>query len=244
MARAPLGAIAADGAVVRSPSLILVVDDDPAIRGSLERELRDRGYATVVASEGAGGVRAFESHLPDLVLTDLSMPVSDGFELISAIRAKAQTPIIVLSVRGDDADKIRALDLGADDFVTKPFSVAELLARVRAHLRRVTLPEAALLFDGLSIDLERRRVTQGERNVHLTPTEFALLELLATNAGKPLFTDQIIARVWHDAPGTTPDTVRVHMSSLRRKIEPDPSNPRYVVTEPWVGYRFIAEPTG
>ncbi|MGZ5444686.1 MAG: response regulator transcription factor [Thermoanaerobaculia bacterium] len=224
-------------------AVILVVDDDPAIRESLQRELRQRDYTTVLASDGIEGVRAFDTHAPDLVMADLSMPRSDGFELISAIRAKARTPIIVLSVRGDDADKIRALDLGADDFVTKPFSVAEVLARVRAQLRRTAATAKALLFEGLTIDLERRRVTQGERDVHLTPTEYALLELLATNAGKPMFTDQIIARVWRDAPGTTADTVRVHMSSLRKKIEPDPSSPRYIVTEPWVGYRFIAEPS-
>lgn len=222
--------------------LILVVDDDPAIRKSLRNELHVSGYTTASASDGAEGVRTFESHGPDLILTDLSMPRSDGFELISAVRAKGRTPIIVLSVRGDDADKIRALDLGADDFVTKPFSVAELLARVRAQLRRIAPSAAMLQFNGLIIDLERRRVTQGERDIRLTPTEYALLELLAANAGKPVFTDTIIARVWRDTPGTTPDTVRVHMSALRKKIEPDPSSPRYIVTEPWVGYRFIAEP--
>ncbi|MEO8379549.1 MAG: response regulator transcription factor [Acidobacteriota bacterium] len=224
-------------------SVILVVDDDPAIRESLERELRARGYATSSAGDGQEGLRAFETHAPDLVLTDLSMPRADGFALISAIRAKAGTPLIVLSVRGNDADKIRALDLGADDFVTKPFSVAELLARVRAQLRRQQAPGGTTLaFVGLSIDLERRRVLQEGRDIRLTPTEYALLELLASNAGKPLFTDTIIARVWHEAPGTTADTVRVHMSALRKKIEPDPSSPRYIVTEPWVGYRFIAEP--
>jgi len=222
--------------------LILVVDDDPAIRDSMERELRANGYSTVSATEGGEGVRAFETHAPELILTDLSMPRSDGFELIAAIRATARTPIIVLSVRGNDADKVRALDLGADDFVTKPFSVAELMARIRAQLRR-TAPAATLLaFDELSIDLERRRVKQGGREIRLTPTEFALLALLAANAGKPMFTDTIISRVWRDAPGTTADTVRVHMSALRKKIEPDPSSPRYIVTEPWVGYRFIAEP--
>lgn len=224
-------------------SVILIVDDDPEIRESMERELRASGYTTSTASDGLYGVKAFETHAPDLILTDLSMPRSDGFELISAIRATARTPIIVLSVRGNDADKIRALDLGADDFVTKPFSVAELLARVRAQLRRTINPPATILaFDDLSIDLQRRRVVQGGREVRLTPTEYALLELLAANAGKPMFTDHIIARVWSDAPGTTADTVRVHMSALRRKVEPDPSLPRYIVTEPWVGYRFIAEP--
>lgn len=222
--------------------VILVVDDDPSIRTSLERELRERGYTIALGSDGVEGMRVFDAHAPDLVLTDLSMPRGDGFELISAIRAKSRTPIIVLSVRGDDADKIRALDLGADDFVTKPFSVAELQARVRAQLRRNAAAPKALVFEGLTIDIERRRVVQGQREIHLTPTEYALLELLATNSGRPLFTDHIIARVWRDAPGTTPDTVRVHMSSLRKKIEPDPSSPRYIVTEPWVGYRFIAEP--
>ena len=222
---------------------VLIVDDDPAIRDGLDRELRARGYSTATARDGRDGFRAFETHAPDVVLTDLAMPQSDGFELISAIRAKSQTPIIVLSVRGNDADKIRALDLGADDFVTKPFSVAELLARVRAQLRRMTASATtSLTFDDLSIDLERRRVVQGSREIRLTPTEYSLLELLATNAGKPIFTDFIISRVWHEAPGTTLDTVRVHMSALRKKIEPDPSSPRYIITEPWVGYRFIAEP--
>ena len=152
-------------------------------------------------------------------------------------------PILVLSVRGGDADKVRALDLGADDFVTKPFSVNELLARVRAQLRRTTTPPPTTLsFHELTIDLERRRVVQGGREVRLTPIELALLEFLAANAGKPMFIAQIIARVWPAAPSTSADTVRVHMSSLRKKIEPDPSDPRYIITEPWVGYRFIAEP--
>ncbi len=225
------------------PNVILVVDDDPAIRDSLAKELRAAGYSTLTASDGVEGLQAFQTRAPDLVLADLAMPRSDGFEMISAIRASSHVPIIVLSVRGIDADKVRALDLGADDFVTKPFSLSELLARVRAQLRRVSATSATTLqFQDLSLDLERRHVVQGDRELHLTPTEFSLLELLATNSGKPMFIEQIIARVWRSAPGTTPDTVRVHMSSLRKKIEPDPSNPRYIVTEPWVGYRFIAEP--
>ena len=224
-------------------AVVLLVDDDPAIRDSLSKELRNAGYTVVAATNGAEGVAAAQSHAPDVILTDLAMPRSDGFELISAIRASSAVPIIVLSVRGGDADKVRALDLGADDFVTKPFSVTELLARIRAQLRRTSAsPPAQLAFDELSIDLERRRVVQGGREVRLTPTEFSLLELLATNAGKPMFIEQIIARVWRDSPSTTADTVRVHMSSLRKKIEPEPSEPRYIVTEPWVGYRFIAEP--
>jgi two-component system KDP operon response regulator KdpE len=223
--------------------MVLVVDDDPAIRESLSKELQASGYATLTASDGREGLAAFQSRAPDLVLTDLAMPLSDGFELISAIRASSRVPILVLSVRGADADKIRALDLGADDFVTKPFSVPELLARIRAQLRRTAAsPSTRLTFDDLTIDLELRHVVQGGREVHLTPTEFSLLELLATNAGKPMLIDHILARVWRATPSTTADTVRVHMSSLRKKIEPNPSEPRYIVTEPWVGYRFIAEP--
>jgi two-component system KDP operon response regulator KdpE len=222
---------------------ILIVDDDPAIRESLSSELRASGYTTLTASDGRDGSRMFDTHAPDLVITDLAMPLSDGFELISAIRATSRTPILVISVRGNDGDKIRALDLGADDFVTKPFSVPELMARIRSQLRRTGPSSTTLSFDELTIDLERRRVVQGGHEVRLTPTEYALLELLASNPGKPLFMEQIIARVWRDAPAaTTVDTVRVHMSALRKKIEPDPSSPRYIVTEPWVGYRFIAEP--
>jgi two-component system KDP operon response regulator KdpE len=224
-------------------NVILIVDDDSPIRESVSKELRAAGYTTIAAADGAAGLSAFQTNVPDLVLTDLVMPRSDGFELIAAIRATSRAPIIVLSVRGSDADKVRALDLGADDFVTKPFSVAELLARIRAQLRRTTAPPStALTFPELTIDLDRRRVAQGGRDIRLTPTEFALLELLATNSGKPMFIEQIIARVWRSAPSTTADTVRVHMSSLRKKLEPNPSEPRYIVTEPWVGYRFIAEP--
>ena len=224
---------------------ILVVDDDPGIRESLSRELRAAGFQTVTAADGRSALAAFRVNLPDVMLTDLAMPHSDGFELIAAIRRFSAAPLIVLSVRGGDTDKVRALDLGADDFVTKPFSVPELLARVRAQLRRSSGNAVReLRFDGLTIDLERRQVTQGGREIRLTRIEFALLELLASHAGKPLLMQQIIARVWEDAPATTPDTVRVHMSALRRKIEPEPSTPRYIVTEPWVGYRFIAEPVG
>jgi two-component system KDP operon response regulator KdpE len=222
---------------------ILVVDDDSAIRSSLEDELRALDYDVQSASNGREGVTACAAMQPDLVLSDLAMPVADGFELIASIRKTSETPIIVLSVHGGDSDKIRALDLGADDFVVKPFSLPELLARVRAQLRRRAAGHSQVLeFPGLTIDLDRRRVVQGTREVKLTPTELALLELLATHAGRPVTIDDIIARVWKAAPGTTNDTVRVHMSSLRRKIEPDSSNPQYIVTEPWVGYRFIAEP--
>ncbi len=232
--------------MTRSPAAarILVVDDDAAIRRALVAELAAAGYEALTAADGAEGLRVFAEAEPDLVLTDLAMPVADGFELVRRIRQLGETPIIVLSVRGSDADKIRALDLGADDYVVKPFSAAELLARVRAHRRR-SAHEAAdpvLRFPGLTVDRERRQVAVEGREVRLTPTEFAILDLLAREAGKPVTIRQIIGRVWGGAPGTSPDVVRVHVGSLRRKIEPDPSRPRYVVTEPWVGYRFVAEP--
>ena len=161
-------------------NVVMIVDDDPAIRDSLSKELRAANYTTTSASDGDQGHALFQSKVPDLVLTDLAMPRADGFALISAIRASSQVPIIVLSVRGADADKVRALDLGADDFVTKPFSVAELLARVRAQLRRTGITAAATLsFEALTIDMERRRVVQGGREVRLTPTEFRTLPSLS-----------------------------------------------------------------
>ena len=222
---------------------LLVVDDDEGIRDSLSRELRAAGFNTITANEGHSGLVAVRLNLPNLVLTDLAMPGADGFELIAAVRRFSDVPIVVLSVREADSEKVRALDLGADDFVTKPFSVSELLARVRAQLRRSSGTAGRVMrFGDLTIDLEQRKVREGDREIRLTPLEFSLLELLARHAGKPLLMQQIIARVWSDAPATTADTVRVHMSALRRKLEPDPSNPRYVVTEPWVGYRFIREP--
>lgn len=227
----------------RGNPLLLVVDDDPAIRGSLAEELAANAYEVCVAGDGIEGAELFASQRPDLVITDLAMPRADGFQVVRAVRKAGATPILVLSVRGEEEDKVRALDLGADDFITKPFSVAELLARVRAQLRRSGAATGGTLrFPGLVLDRERRRVTVDEREIRLTPTEFAILDLLAANAGKPVPLPQIIARVWRGAPATTNDTVRVHVGSLRRKLEPDPSEPRYIGTEPWVGYRFLAEP--
>ncbi|HEY2321580.1 MAG TPA: response regulator transcription factor, partial [Thermoanaerobaculia bacterium] len=203
------------------------------------------GFDVVDASDGAEAADRFATVRPDLVLTDLAMPRADGFELIQRIRSGSATPIVVLSVRGGDLDKVRALDLGADDYVTKPFSTPELLARVRAQLRRAgAAARSQFEFEDLSIDVERHRVIQGGREIHLTPTEFSILELLARHAGRPVSFDEIIANVWRGAPGTSNDAVRVHVGSVRRKIEPDASNPRYIVTEPWIGFRFIAEPLG
>jgi two-component system KDP operon response regulator KdpE len=222
---------------------ILVVEDDLPIRRAIVAQLAGEGYDLVEAEHGKEALELIATAKPDLILSDLAMPVMDGFSFITAARKVVTTPIIVLSVRGGEADRVRALDLGADDFVTKPFSVAELFARIRAQLRRsgVATP-ARLYFPALSIDFERRRVIRADGEIRLTPIEFALLAVLATNAGKVVMTEQIIARVWKDTPSTSPDTVRVHVASLRKKIEPDPASPQFIVTEPWVGYRFIAEP--
>jgi two-component system KDP operon response regulator KdpE len=228
--------------VTRGTPLILVVDDDPAIRQTLARELALAGYDTAVAADGVEGRERFGERQPDLVITDLAMPRADGFALLGAIRRRDDTPVIVLSVHGEEEDKVRALDLGADDYVTKPFSLRELLARVRTQLRRHGAGPEVLRFPGLEIDRGRRTVHQDGREVRLTPTELAILDLLASHAGRPVTLRQIIATVWKGAPATTSDTVRVHVGSLRRKLEPDPANPRYIGTEPWVGYRFLAEP--
>jgi two-component system, OmpR family, KDP operon response regulator KdpE len=232
--------------VTRPHPLVLVVDDDASIRQTLSRELALAGYDTISAPDGVEGQAAFEKESPDLVITDLAMPRADGFAVVAAIRRVDRTPVIVLSVRGEEEDKVRALDLGADDYVTKPFSLRELLARVRTQLRRsgAGTGDEILRFPGLEIDRARRTVVQDGREVRLTPTELALLELLASHPGRPVTLRQIIATVWKGAPATTTDTVRVHVGSLRRKLEPDPANPRYIGTEPWVGYRFLAEPLG
>ncbi len=231
--------------MTRLRPLILGGEDESTIRRELARELVAAGYDVAEASGGEEAMPRFDELLPDLVLTDLAMPRGDGWSVVQGVRRRGATPILVLSVRGEVEDKVRALDLGADDYVTKPFSLAELLARVRAQLRRQGSGGPALLrFQGLEIDRERRLVRVDGQEVRLTPTELAILELLAANAGRPVSVRQIVARVWKGAPATTNDTVRVHVGSLRRKIERDPASPRYLATEPWVGYRFIAEPLG
>jgi two-component system, OmpR family, KDP operon response regulator KdpE len=188
---------------------ILVVDDDPAIRRSLGVELEAAGYDVLEARSGSEALPILRNAKPDLVLTDLAMPFGDGFDLIAAIRASDELPILVLSVRGGDTDKIRALDLGADDFVTKPFSISELLARVRAQLRRHRArQERVLRFDGLTVDLDRRTVHQNEREVRLTPTEFAILTFLAREAGRPVSPMQIVEKIVAEAPGASIESVR------------------------------------
>jgi two-component system KDP operon response regulator KdpE len=229
--------------VSASPLKVLIVDDEPPIRKLLRMGLSTQGYEILDATNGKTALALLDAK-PDLIILDLGLPDMQGLDLLAAIRARNESvPIVVLSSRSDESVKVRALDLGADDFVVKPFSGPELLARVRAQLRRAgNALETQFNFPDLSIDVKRRRVVQGGREIRLTPTEFAILEVLARHAGRPVSFDELIAFVWKGAPATSNDAVRVHVGALRRKLEPDPSSPRYIVTEPWIGYRFIAEP--
>jgi two-component system, OmpR family, KDP operon response regulator KdpE len=228
------------------PAAVLVADDDGEVRRAVTLSLGEAGARVFEAVNGREGLFLFHSRHPDVVLTDLEMPGGDGFHLIRGIRQVSSVPVVVLSVHGREESKVAALDLGADDYVTKPFSGMELHARVRAALRRSRLPatpEAGLLrFPDLEVDLIRRHLTQGGRRIRLTRLEFRILEVLSTSFGRPYSVSALITAVWMDAPGTTADTVRVHVCTLRRKLEPDPSRPRYIVTEPFVGYRFLPDP--
>lgn len=221
---------------------ILVVDDEPKITLILRSGLTKHGYDTRVAAEGESALELFNAWTPDLVVTDLSMPNMDGLELCRRIRATSQVPIIVLSVKGEEKIKVEALDAGADDYVTKPFGINELLARVRAALRRSPTPAYEAITsieDGdFKIDLETREVRVDGNSVHLTPKEFELLLYFANRRGKVLTHRTLLAALWGGEYTDQTEYLRVFINRLRKKIEPDPSVPRYVRTEPWVGYRF------
>jgi two-component system KDP operon response regulator KdpE len=221
---------------------ILVVDDEPQITRVLKTTLTSLGYGTRTAGDGDEAVQIMKEWSPDLVITDLRMPNMDGLALCRHIRAQSRVPIIVLSVRGEERTKVEALDCGADDYVNKPFSTPELLARVRAALRRALVPEqpeTALIETGdFRIDVEARNVRVKGREVHLTPKEFDLLIYLARHAGKVVTHRNLLAAVWGENSVQQPEYLRVFVGHLRKKIEADESEPRYIVTEPWVGYRF------
>jgi two-component system KDP operon response regulator KdpE len=224
------------------PVEILLVDDEVSIQRATAPLLRARGYGVIVAGSGRDALEAFERERPDLVILDLGLPDMDGSEVCRRIRQRADTPIVVLSARGAEKDKVAALDQGADDYVTKPFGPEELLARVRAALRRSLGRESTLhgqLSHGdLTIDFDRRRVQRGEVEIRLTPKEFDLLTLLVTHAGRVLTQRAISRAIWGDRAVDQPEHLRVLIGQLRKKIEPDPASPRYLLTEPWVGYRF------
>lgn len=223
---------------------ILVVDDEAQITRVLKTTLSSQGYAVRTASDGDEAVQLMKDWSPDLVITDLRMPNLGGLELCRHIRAKSRIPIIVLSVKGEERAKVEALDAGADDYVTKPFGVNELLARVRAALRRASAPEqdeTSLIEAGdFRIDISARDVRVRDREVHLTPKEFDLLVYLARNAGRVLTHRNLLAAVWGANSVEQPEYLRVFVGHLRKKLETDDSAPRYILTEPWVGYRFEA----
>lgn len=221
---------------------ILVVDDEPQITRVLKTTLSSQGYATRAAADGEQALQAMKDWTPDLVITDLRMPNMDGLALCRHIRAQSQVPIIVLSVKGEEKTKVEALDAGADDYVTKPFNINELLARVRAGLRRVTAakqPETQLIEIGdFQVDLEQHTVLVKNRDVHLTPKEFDLMAYLARNPGKVITHRALLAAVWGANSVQQPEYLRVFVGHLRKKLEAEDNSPRYIVTEPWVGYRF------
>lgn len=221
---------------------ILVVDDEPQITRVLKTTLSSQGYGTRAASDGDEAVQLMKDWSPDLIITDLRMPNMDGLELCRQVRQKSRVPIIVLSVKGEERTKVAALDAGADDYVMKPFSINELLARVRANLRRVATeqpPEAQSIEKGdFRIDLQTRNILVKGRAVHLTPKEFDLLVYLARHPGKVITHRALLSAVWGENSVEQPEYIRVFVAHLRKKLEPDEAAPRYILTEPWVGYRF------
>ncbi len=222
-------------------SRVLVVDDEPQITRVLRTVLTSQGYQVRTAGEGEAALTSFTEWHPELVITDLFMPRMDGLELCKRIRAVSNVPIIVLSVKGEERSKVEALDSGADDYVTKPFGIDELLARVRAALRRATGgPGDVTSFDAgdFRIDLEGRRVHVRGTEVRLTPKEFDLFVYLARHPNRVITHRTLLEAVWGEASQEQPEYLRVFMGQLRKKLEPEPANPRYLVTEPWVGYRF------
>lgn len=225
---------------------ILIVDDEPEVLKYVGANLRARGYATATAADGTEALARFGAGVYDLVLLDITMPGPDGFAVCQAIRQRSAVPIIVLSARGQEKDKVKALDLGADDYLTKPFGVAELLARVRAALRRGgaagTTTDEPFQAGDLVLDYGARRVTRGGQEVKLTPTEYELLVQLARNAGKVLTHTVLLQRVWGPEYRDESDYLWAYVRRLRRKLEPDPEHPRYLLTEPGVGYRLAPVP--
>jgi two-component system KDP operon response regulator KdpE len=219
---------------------VLVVDDENSIRRYLRAALSAQGFAIYEAANGQEAINGVISHHPDLIILDLGLPDFDGIEVTRRLREWSQTPIIILSVREAESDKIAALDAGADDYLTKPFSTGELMARMRVALRRMTpMPDDPVFqVDDLKMDVSRRLVTLNEEQVSLTPTEYEILRLLLQNAGKVLTHRQLLRQVWGTAYESEMHLLRVNISNLRHKIEPDPSRPHYLLTEPGVGYRI------
>ena len=222
---------------------ILVVDDEPGLAHALSITLRASGWDVATAVDGASAIAAAASHDPDVVLLDLGLPDMSGLDVIAAIRGWSRIPIVVLSARQHGEDKVEALDAGADDYVTKPFAMNELLARLRAAVRRSTAPvtdadDALVVAGDLTIDLARRRVLRDDAEVRLSPTEWSMLEVLVRNRGRLVGRRQLLQEVW--GPGYSDEThyLRVFSALLRRKLESDPAHPRHIITQPGMGYLF------
>jgi two-component system KDP operon response regulator KdpE len=224
---------------------ILLVDDEISIQRTLAPLLRSRGYDVDIAATGADALRAAAEHPPDLIVLDLGLPDLEGSEVCRRIRISATMPIIILSARGHETDKVAALDLGADDYVTKPFGPEELLARIRVWLRRIVSDDRTesgrVTLGDLTIDYDRRRLLRADEEVRLTPKEFELLAFLARNANRVLTHRAILRAVWGPNAVDQPEHLWVLVAQLRKKIEPDPAHPKYLVSEPWVGYRLAGE---
>jgi two-component system, OmpR family, KDP operon response regulator KdpE len=230
-----------------SEPLVLVIEDEPQVRRFLRTSLKAHGFAVIEAENGALGLREAAQHVPDLVLLDLGLPDMDGTEVVKRLRTWSRVPVLILSARGDERNKVEALDAGADDYLTKPFGFAELQARMRAALRRAARPEGpdeSLLVQGpLKIDLARRRIELQGQEVHLTPIEFRLLAVLARHAGRVVTHRQLLTEVWGPQSAEETQYLRVYMTHLRRKLEPDPSRGRFFHNEAGVGYRLeLASP--
>jgi len=228
------------------PARILLVDDEVPIQRALAPLLRSRGYEVDVAGTGVDALQAMRIDPPDLLVLDLGLPDLEGTEVCRRVRAESDVPIVILSARGGETDKVAALDLGADDYVTKPFSPEELLARIRVALRRVfssdSTPTGRVQVGDLTIDYDRYRVERGDDEIRLTPKEFELLAILARRPDRVLTHRTILKAVWGAHAVDQPEHLWVLMAQLRKKIEPDPAHPRYLISEPWVGYRFSSEP--
>jgi two-component system, OmpR family, KDP operon response regulator KdpE len=226
---------------VTGAARILIVDDEPSIVKAMAPLLRSRGYEVEAAATGRAALDAFERDPPNLVILDLMLPDLDGLEVCRQLRQRGDTPIIVLSAREAERDKVAALDLGADDYVTKPFGPDELLARVRVALRRSAgepEPAGQLTRGDLVVDFDKRRVLRNGDEIRLTPKEFELLVYLARHAGRVLTHKALLREIWGPHFVDQPEHLRVLVNAVRKKVEPDPANPRYILTEPWVGYRF------
>ncbi|CAN5361678.1 two-component system response regulator KdpE [soil metagenome] len=224
-------------------SRILVVDDEPQILRALRINLSVRGYEVVTASTGAGALRAAAERPPDVVVLDLGLPDMDGTEVLAGLRGWCTAPVIVLSARTDSADKVEALDAGADDYVTKPFGMDEFLARVRAAARRGTsaadTSEPSVETASFTVDLAAKTVSRRGEQVHLTPTEWGMLEMLVRNRGKLVGQKELLREVWGPAYDTETHYLRVYLAQLRRKLEDDQANPKHLITEAGMGYRFV-----